>query len=86
MTLLTMWLMYTVFGTTFFSLVFLWAVRTRQFAGQDRARYLPLEPLEPADTPKARVRWPGRVLWVPVALLVIAALALGGSAWWVLAK
>ncbi len=43
MALLTMWILYAVFGVTVFSLLFLWAVRARQFSDQDRARYLPLE-------------------------------------------
>ena len=41
-----MWILYTVFGVGFFSMLFIWAVRTRQFTDQERARYLPLEGLE----------------------------------------
>jgi cbb3-type cytochrome oxidase maturation protein len=42
MDVLTMWLLYSVFGVSVFSLLFLWAVRNRQFADQDRARHLAL--------------------------------------------
>jgi len=42
MGLLTMWLLYTAFGVTIFSLLFVWAVRTRQFSDQERARHLAL--------------------------------------------
>ena len=45
MTLLAMWLTYTFFGVGFFSLVFLWAVRTRQFADPGRAARLVVEDL-----------------------------------------
>ncbi len=80
MTLLTMWLMYTAFGVTFFSLVFVWAVRTRQFAGQDRARRLPLE--YPEAVAPSRSSGDGvKVLVVPAALALVAAGALAVAVW-----
>jgi hypothetical protein len=82
MTLLTMWLMYTAFGVTFFSLVFVWAVRTRQFAGQDRARRLPLEYPTPAAPGSGGGRG-ARALLVPGLLLLLAAGVLGWTAWFV---
>ncbi|MBM3473780.1 MAG: hypothetical protein FJX75_10970 [Armatimonadetes bacterium] len=73
MTLLTMWTTYAVFGVLVCSAVFLWAVRTRQFSSEDRARRLPLEcptgvGAEPAETASDR-----RLLAVPLGLLVLAA-------------
>ena len=54
MDVLTMWLLYSVFGVTVFSLLFLWAVRNRQFTDQDRARHLALHSPEeePACSPE----------------------------------
>ena len=36
------WALYAVLATGLFSGFFLWAVRSRQFSEQERARYLPL--------------------------------------------
>jgi len=84
MTLLAMWLTYTAFGVTFFSLVFLWAVRSRQFSDQERARYLALGDDAPAETPApSPARRVSPVLYVPLALLVLSALLLGGAGWYV---
>ena len=73
MTLLMMWTTYAVFGVIVFSAVFLWAVRTRQFSSEDRARRLPLEcptavPGEAAEAHSGR-----RLMAVPAALLLLAA-------------
>ena len=46
-----MWLFYTFFGVSFFSLVFLWAVRTRQFSDPARAARLVVENLPMAEKP-----------------------------------
>ena len=84
MTLLAMWLTYTVFGVTFFSLVFLWAVRSRQFSDRERARHLALDEATPPEmpaTPTARRISP--VLYVPLGLLAFSALLLGGAGWYV---
>jgi cbb3-type cytochrome oxidase maturation protein len=83
-TLLVMWLTYTAFGVTFFSLVFLWAVRNRQFSDQDKARYLVLgdDAASEVTTP-APARRVSPVLYVPVALLLLAAALLGGTGWYV---
>lgn len=47
--LLVMWLTFTVMSVLGVSGVLVWAVRSRQFAGQDRARRLPLMSGIPAD-------------------------------------
>ena len=87
MTLLAMWLTYTVFGVTFFSLVFLWAVRSRQFSDQERARHMVLDDTAPvpptAEMPTAAARRVSPVLFVPIALLALSALLLGGAGWYV---
>ena len=48
MGVLAMWLLYSAFGVTIFSLIFVWAVRTRQFSDQERARHMAL--LEPGGS------------------------------------
>lgn len=42
MSLLSLWATYTFFGVTAFSLLFIWAVRHRQFSDQERARHMAL--------------------------------------------
>jgi hypothetical protein len=73
MTLLTMWTTYAVFGVLVCSAAFLWAVRTRQFSSEHRARRLPLEcptavRAEPAEAASGRP-----LLAVPLGLLMLAA-------------
>lgn len=48
MQLLWSWILYAFLGVTAFSLLFLWAVRNRQFSDQERARWLAL--LAPDDS------------------------------------
>ena len=45
MDILALWILYGFLGIAIFSLLFLWAVRNRQFSDQERARYLPLQGL-----------------------------------------
>jgi nitrogen fixation-related uncharacterized protein len=47
---LLMWIVFTVVALLGISAVFWWAVRTRQFANQRRARYLALSSEIPAET------------------------------------
>jgi len=50
--LLVMWITFTAMAAVGVSGVLVWAVRARQFADQDRARYLPLTsgiPAEPVE-------------------------------------
>ena len=54
MAILTIWILYTIIGATVFSLLFLWAVRTRQFSDQERARYFPLHGLEEEPSPEQK--------------------------------
>jgi len=78
MTLLVMWTTYAVFGVIAFSAVFLWAVRTRQFSSEERARRLPLDcphaPSVAASGPPAG--W--RVMVAPALLLLLAAAVIVG--------
>jgi len=75
MTLLVMWTVYAVFGVILYSLVFLWAVRTRQFSSEQRARRMPLEypPAVHSDVPPKARSWP--TLAVPAVILLIGAAA-----------
>lgn len=74
-----MWLLYTFFGVGFFSLVFLWAVRTRQFAEPGRAARLVVEDL-PEEPPVRAGRREWGVLLVPIFLLAAGAAVVGGTA------
>ncbi|MFB3890610.1 MAG: cbb3-type cytochrome oxidase assembly protein CcoS [Phycisphaerae bacterium] len=52
MALLVMWTVFSVLALAGVIAVFIWAIRSRQFADQDRARYLALD--RPDDEDKAR--------------------------------
>ena len=47
--LLVMWIVFAAIAILGITAVLVWAVRTRQFADQDRARYLPLRSGVPED-------------------------------------
>jgi nitrogen fixation-related uncharacterized protein len=80
-TLIAMWVFYTAFGVIFFSAVFLWAVRNRQFSSQDRARYLPLAEL-PESAGVAGRQWAARrVMAVPAVLGLMCAVAIAAALW-----
>jgi cbb3-type cytochrome oxidase maturation protein len=62
---------YMVSGALVAALAVVWAVRSRQFEDQDRARFLPLRDLgerELASPPRAHL--PPSVVWMGVVLLV----------------
>jgi|OpeIllAssembly_1097287.scaffolds.fasta_scaffold107704_4 hypothetical protein len=69
-----LWLCYLVTGTVMAVLVLAWALGTHQFEDQDRARYLPLADLSPAEL-AAPPPDPARVR--PVRLAFALALLLG---------
>jgi cbb3-type cytochrome oxidase maturation protein len=58
-----LWLVYLFTGTLMAVLTLFWAVRSRQFDDQERARYIPLAALTPAelDTPARRAPTSARV-------------------------
>lgn len=77
MSLLTAWVIYTIAGVAAFSVVFVWAVRSRQFTELDRQRYIALRVDEPSETARTR-RVPNRIdryTWVALLALSIAAMA-----------
>lgn len=49
--LLVLWLVVTGLALIAMVMVIVWAVRSRQFSDQDRARYLPLDSSIPRDDP-----------------------------------
>ncbi len=51
--LLMVWIGFTFLALVGVIAVFVWAVRARQFAGQDRARYLPLRSHIPGEEEEA---------------------------------
>ncbi len=71
-----MWLCYLVTGTAMAVLVLAWALRTRQFEDQDRARFLPLAGLTPAEL-AAPPPDPARVRPIRLAFLLALVLGLG---------
>lgn len=55
--LLIMWITFTVMAVFGLSGVLVWAIRTRQFSNQNRARYLPLlSRIPPAGRPAGAPR------------------------------
>lgn len=51
---LAMWLGFLAVMIGAITMVLIWAVRSRQFSNQDRARYLPLKSGIPAEKEKKR--------------------------------
>jgi cbb3-type cytochrome oxidase maturation protein len=86
--LLAIWLVYTFFGVGFFSLIFIWAVRTGQFGDQDRARRMPLECPDPAcESPHSGDRRAAlRVMLAPYALLLLGAVVIVGTSIYVFSR
>ena len=81
MTFLTVWIVYAICGTTLFSAVFVWAVRTRQFSNLGRAGRMPLEGLDALEVTDTD-RKPGiadRYTWVFLAIVTTLAIA---AAFW----
>jgi nitrogen fixation-related uncharacterized protein len=79
-----LWLGYVVTGTLMAVLTLAWALRTRQFDDQDRARYLPLVGLPPNQAEAGRGARPHRASVAPAAILVAGAVVLAQTLWVVL--
>lgn len=73
-----LWLVYLLSGTVMAVLTLLWAVRTRQFEEQDRARYIPLASLTAAelDAPVRRAPASARI-----AIMGIMTVGIGALLW-----
>jgi cbb3-type cytochrome oxidase maturation protein len=54
MSLLIMWATFSILALGGVIAVFVWAIRSRQFSDQDRARYLALDKPEKEDKPLTR--------------------------------
>lgn len=80
MTFLEMWIGYAIVGTSAFSAVFLWAVRTHQFSDMDRPRRFALD-AEALDEPdKNDSRLPSkadRYTWAIMAVVTLAVVVAG---------
>jgi nitrogen fixation-related uncharacterized protein len=77
MTFIGVWIGYAIFGCSAFTIVFLWAVRTRQFTELDRQRYIALKAAEPLEQ-QAINREPGRIdryMWLFLLLLCFVMVA-----------
>lgn len=73
-----LWLFYLFTGTLMAVLTLFWAVRSRQFDDQERARYIPLAALTPAelDAPARRAPTSARVAIGAILAVGISALIL----------
>jgi cbb3-type cytochrome oxidase maturation protein len=74
MSLVIVWVAWSIFGGLVFSAMFIWAVRTRQFTEMDRQRYIALRGAQPneGESDGLRLSLPDRYIG-----LILAALALG---------
>lgn len=77
MTFIDVWIGYAIFGVTAFSLVFVWAVRARQFSNLDRGRYIPLDADQTAQDSSDRAgradKWGLRIMVIIAAAMLLAA-------------
>jgi len=73
-----LWLVYLFSGTIMAVLTLLWAARGRQFEDQDRARYIPLAGLTPAEL-NAPVRRAPKI--ARIAIFGIVAVGVAGLLW-----
>ena len=74
MTFLDVWIGYSIFGVTLFSLVFVWAVRSRQFTDFDRARFIAINAAEQVENAEQYKRKPSlvdRYTWLFLTLLLL---------------
>ncbi|MDO8588179.1 MAG: hypothetical protein Q7T82_14220 [Armatimonadota bacterium] len=77
MTFLDIWIAYAIVGTTIFSAVFVWAVRSRQFTELDRQRYIALNAADLREHGDAGRR-PNRIdryTWLGLLLITFALMA-----------
>ncbi|HOK55174.1 MAG TPA: hypothetical protein PLZ21_13450 [Armatimonadota bacterium] len=74
MTFLVSWILIAVFGITCYSLVFIWAVRAKQFTELDRQRYIALrsEDLLDFDASKHDMTRADRYIWLVLTFLALA--------------
>jgi len=81
LTFIDVWIGYAIFGVTLFSVVFAWAVRTRQFSEMDRGRYIPLDEDQGSDAGGGSVsrvdKWGLRVMVLIAAAMLVAAVVIG---------
>lgn len=81
MTFIDVWIGYAIFGVTLFSVVFAWAVRTRQFSDLDRGRYIPLDADQATEAGGGRAsridRWGLRAMVLIAAVMLVAAVVIG---------
>lgn len=73
-----LWLVYLFSGTIMAVLTLLWAVRGHQFEDQDRARFIPLANLTPAEMVAPVRRAP---VSARIAIFGIVALGIGTLLW-----
>jgi nitrogen fixation-related uncharacterized protein len=73
-----LWLVYLFSGTIMAVLTLLWAVRGRQFEDQDRARFIPLTNLTPAEMAAPARRAPTSAR---IAIFGIIVLGIGTLLW-----
>jgi cbb3-type cytochrome oxidase maturation protein len=74
MSFLTIWIGYAIVGVTIFSLVFVWAVRARQFTDFDRARYIALNAVKQVESDQydQSISKIDRCTWIMLSLVALA--------------
>ena len=81
MSFVDVWIIYAIFGTTAFSIVFVWAVRSRQFTELDRQRYIALRAAEPVEAEQAG-RTPARLdRFTPLGLAAVTLAVVAAGLW-----
>lgn len=78
MTFLEIWVIYAVFGISVFSVVFVWAVRARQFSDLDRGRHLALMAARHIEKDGEPHGPPGRIdrlMWIALVAIACALFA-----------
>jgi len=75
MTFLELWFGYAILGVLIFSVLFIWAVRARQFSQLDRARHIALrtQHIESVETEPSRL---DRFTWIALALITLTLLSI----------
>jgi nitrogen fixation-related uncharacterized protein len=76
MSFLEIWVIYAIFGSSAFSILFFWAVRARQFSNLERGRHIPIESMEeagvrPSERPVGRI---DKYTWLVLVTLAAAVL------------
>ncbi|MHC4779794.1 MAG: hypothetical protein ACYTFG_14555 [Planctomycetota bacterium] len=79
MMLYVFFLLYVALGLSVSAVFFVWAVKNRQFAGQSRAAYLPLEGERPLAEPCPWARRWTPAVWGTLSIVAVSAVLFGAA-------